>query len=320
MADNASTKRSRAVRLFTTAMWFPQELGSRIGASEVRGYYVDLREAAKQPDWPPPWLDDRRLHVGICQWGLGSYERYLVEDDAQWLDAALAAGNHLLETQEHDGKFDGGWVHRFPYPHTYDLQPPWLSAIAQGQAASLLVRLHLATGDARYASAARRALRPLSIPTEAGGLLAPLNGGQFPEEFPTDPPSLVLNGGIYALLGEYDVKLGLADDDAGERFDERIETLARNIQRWDCGYWSLYDLYPHRTAHVASPWYHTFHICQLKVLDQITGRPEFRQMAEQFESYAASRLNTGRAFGRKILFRMLVPRRGTRIRPRGAES
>jgi heparosan-N-sulfate-glucuronate 5-epimerase len=295
-------------------MWFPQEIGPRIRTGEVHGYYVDLREAAKEPDWPPPWLDDRRLHVGVCQWGLGCYERYLAHDDERWLNAAVAAGNHLVETQEPSGKLEGGWVHRFPYPHTYRLRPPWLSAIAQGQAASLLVRLHVTIGDERYALAAQRALRPLAIPTDADGLLAPLDGGYFPEEFPTDPPSLVLNGGIYALLGEYDVKLGLEDGDAGQRFAAGIETLARSLSRWDCGFWSLYDLYPHRTPHVASPWYHTFHICQLRVLDLVTKRPEFGGMADRFESYASSRFKTARALGQKVLFRLLVPRRGTRIR------
>ena len=86
----------------------------------------------------------------------------------------------------------------------------------------------------------------------------------FPEEFPTDPPSLVLNGGIFALWGDYDIWIGLGDADARKRFEDGVETLARNVHRWDTGYWSRYDLYPHRIVNLASPWYHTLHICQIK--------------------------------------------------------
>jgi heparosan-N-sulfate-glucuronate 5-epimerase len=314
LTGGAVRRRMRAVRVFSTAMWFPQEVGSRFRIDEVNGYYVDLREAAKAPEWPPPWLQQRKLYVGICQWGLGSFERYLAGDGHEWLDAAVAAGDHLLDRQEKCGRFDGGWVHHFAYPNTYHLPPPWLSGIAQGQAASLLVRLHLATGDTRYAVGARNALLSLSVPTDEGGLLAPFDGGGFPEEFPTDPPSLILNGGIYALLGQYDVAVGLDDAGARERFAEGIDTLARNLDRWDTGYWSRYDLHPHRIAHVASPWYHTLHIAQLKVLDRLTDRPEFGDVTRRFEAYASSRAKSTRAVVQKVLFRFLVPRRGTRIR------
>jgi heparosan-N-sulfate-glucuronate 5-epimerase len=304
----------RAVRIFSTAMWFPQSVGSRISTDDVNGYYIDLTEAAKEPRWPPPWLETRRLYVGVCQFGLGCFERHLAGDGPDWLATAVAAGDHLVATQRHRGRLEGGWVHDFAYPHTYDLRPPWLSAIAQGQAASLLIRVHRSTGDRRYADAARSALLPLSVPTTDGGLLAALDGGGFPEEFPTDPPSLVLNGGIYALLGQYDVALGLGDADARAAFDAGIDTLARNLQRWDTGYWSRYDLYPHRIAHVSSPWYHTFHIAQLRALELVTGRAEFGDAASRFEWYATSRFKTGRAVAQKVLFRLLVPRRGTRIR------
>jgi heparosan-N-sulfate-glucuronate 5-epimerase len=294
-------------RVFSKALWFPREVGSQIATDTVRGYYIDHRGAATE-EWPPPWLPRLKLYVGICQWGLGSYERYLAGEGTQWLTGAVAAGDYLVDTQEHGGPFDGGWVHRHAYPHTFSLPPPWLSGIAQGQAASLLVRLHLATGELRYARSAQDAARPLSLPTEKGGLLASLDGGMFPEEFATDPPSLVLNGGIYALWGDYDIWMGLGDAGARERFEDGVETLARNLHRWDTGYWSRYDLYPHRIVNLASPWYHTLHICQLKVLDRFAPRSEFREIRERFEAYASSPMNSTRAFAHKGFFRLLSPR------------
>ena len=122
-------------------------------------------------EWPPPWLPRLELYVAICQWGLGSYERYLAGEGSQWLTGAVAAGDYLMDSQEQDLPVRRWMVPPSSIPPaTLLLRPPWLSGIAQGQAASLLMRLHLATGDLRVASGAlERAVRPLSVPTEKGG-------------------------------------------------------------------------------------------------------------------------------------------------------
>ena len=119
---------------------------------------------------------------------MGCYERYLSGEGEEWLAAALGAGDYLLAEQEPDGRHAGGWLHRFPMRHTFRLPVPWLSGMAQGEAASLLVRLFLETDADRYAEAARRALRPLRRLSAEGGVQARLGDGPFPEEYPTSPP------------------------------------------------------------------------------------------------------------------------------------
>ena len=303
------------MKLFGTLEPFPQEPGSRFEPGVVRGYYLDFRLKAKRPTWPPAWLERAWLYVGIAQWGLGSFERYVSGDGPEWLDAAGNAGTYLLERQEQRGAHQGGWVHTTPYPHTFTLRPPWLSGITQGQAASLFVRLYLETDDERFADAARSALRPLTIKTSDGGVQAELDGRGFPEEFPTNPPSFVLNGAIAAFWGQYDVAVGLRDADARRDFAAGAETLAMNLHRWDTGYWSRYDLYPHRIANLASPWYHVLHVAQLRVMHQLDPRPEFATTAARFEQYAESRASRSRAFASKAAFRVLTPRTG-RLRAR----
>jgi hypothetical protein len=119
----------------------------------------------------------------------------------------------------------------------------------------------------------------------------------------------VLNGGIYAVWGLYDVWRGLDDADAGQLFNEMVDTLAANIHRWDLGYWSRYDLYRHPGfINVASSSYHALHINQLSALNQMAARPELARAAERFKRYAASRINPRRAFVHKGLFRLVVPR------------
>jgi hypothetical protein len=139
-------------------------------------------------------------------------------------------------------------------------------------------------------------------------VLADLDGGPFFEEYPTDPPSYVLNGGIYSMWGAYDVGVALGSKQASDEWERAVETLARNLHRYDTGYWSLYDLYPHPVPNIASSAYHALHIAQLQALTLVSPRPEFGEMAERFSEYTESRRNRGRAFVKKSAFRLAVPR------------
>ena len=276
----------------------------------MRGYPIDFTVKAASPDWPPPLIVNHpEPHwQDIFQLGLGCYERYLREGDERWLEAAVSAGRHALEGQQRGGRLDGGWIHHEPFPHTFPMATPWHSAMAQGEGASLLVRAYRDTGEEVFADAARRALHLLSVPTAEGGVQALVGERPFPEEYPTQPPSLVLNGGIFALWGLHDVGLALGDSQAARTFTEGVDTLAAEIHRWDLGYWSRYDLFPHPVVNVASSFYHDLHVNQLTALNRTAPRPELQRAVERFRGYAASRGNCARAFGHKVLFRMAVPR------------
>ncbi len=291
--------------VLSTAGSFSPPIGSRISDDATGGYYIDFSLKSDEP-WPPSWFEggDRELFVATAQFGLGCFERYLAGDGEQWLEAARGSAEHLLAAQA----ADGGWVHRMAMPHSYWIQPPWVSAMAQGEGASLFVRLHAQTGDDRYAEAAIRALAPLRVPTSEGGGRAELDGGLFLEEYPSNPPSLVLNGAIFALWGCRDVAIGLGDSGAAELHTEALETLAANIHRFDTGFWSLYDLFPHPIRNVASGAYHRLHLTQLRAQQLVSPRPEFARAIENFARYERSRACRTRALAQKVAFRLLVPR------------
>ena len=295
---------------------FSQPIGGNVTPGTVRGYHLDMRVKAATARWPPPGLRplERQLHVDVAQWGLGAYERFLESGDEEWLAGALAAAGHFVESQSREGALAGGWVHDFAYPHTFALEAGWLSAMAQGEAASLLVRAFVDTGDERFAEAARRALGPLTVPSAQGGVLARLSGGAFYEEYPTQPSSYVLNGVIFTLWGCYDVAVGLNDDRARRLFEEGVATLAAQIDRWDLGWWSRYDLFPHPLPNVASLGYHELHVDQLTALGRIAPRSSLRDAAERFRRYAASRVDSKRALVAKVAFRVAVPRNATLAR------
>jgi hypothetical protein len=246
--------------------------------------------------------------MAVPQWGLGAYERYLAGEGEAWLAAAVEAGRHLVDEQVREGELRGGWLEPFDYPHTFVVRGPWLSAMAQGQCASLLVRLNRETGDEAIERAALAGLHPMRLPMSAGGVQAELDGDSFPEEYPTEPAAHVLNGAIFALWGYYDVWKGLGDDGAGAAFREATGTLAKNLHRWDTGYWSRYDLYPHPVLNVASPGYHALHLTQLRALGAQAPHAEIERTIRRFEEYAQSAVCRMRAFARKVLFRLVIPR------------
>jgi heparosan-N-sulfate-glucuronate 5-epimerase len=296
---------------FSSARTFELPVGSNIRRGEPAGYYIDFSRKPESPRWPPEWFaraPEGHLHCVPAQWGLGCFERYLSGHGEVWLAAAVDAGEYMLGRQEPAGRHSGGWLHRRPVHHTFDVEPPWLSAMAQGEGASLLARIHATTGEDRFAEAARRALEPLALSSGGGGVRAELDGGFFLEEYPTEPPSLVLNGGIFALWGYYDVAIALADSEAQREFEQGLEALAGNIHRWDTGRWSRYDLFPRRVVNVASSAYHLLHVNQLRAMQLVDPRPELEGAIQRFQSYMDSRLLRSEAFARKALFRLLVPR------------
>lgn len=291
---------------FSSSRTFFLPVGRQIDPSAVRGYPIDMSVKAASADAsavanPPP----KGLHVVTTQYGLGCYERWLSGQGEQWLEAAVQVARRLVATQE----ADGSWTHRLDLSHTFPLRAPWRSAMAQGEAASLLIRSFQETGDESFAAAARAALLPMSKLRAEGGVCAQLDGELWLEEYPTDPPSYVLNGAIFALWGLRDVAVGLGDEAAERALASGVNTLAANLWRFDTGWWSLYSLYPHPVRNVASSFYHDLHINQLSAMQRLCPRTEFEGMCERWERYSRSSINRQRAFAAKAGFRILIPRR-----------
>ena len=299
--------------LLSTARSFRLPPGRHVEAECVSGYYLDFTGKTTEKDsWPPDWYEPaEHVYVALAQWGLGCFERYLEGEGDRWLQATLDVSDYLLEIQETEGSLAGAWLHPFAMPHTYHLDPPWMSAMSQGECASLLVRSHGETGEERYAEAALAAMGPLRTPVSEGGVATRLGGGYFPEEYPTRPSSYVLNGAIFALWGCRDVGLALDDRPAMELFEEGCGSLAANLYRYDTGYWSRYDLFPHPVMNIASGAYHWLHVDQLAAMGRLASQPEWARTAKRFAAYGESRANSTRAFAMKVAFRIRVPRNRT---------
>jgi heparosan-N-sulfate-glucuronate 5-epimerase len=107
----------------------------------------------------------------------------------------------------------------------------WGSALAQGQALSILERLYRLAHKASYLKGIVRALKQLRTPVAKGGLSRRLEGGIYFEEYPTRAVNFSLNGDLQTLLGVYDV------DDlvpaAQTLFTQAVRTVADNLDRFD---------------------------------------------------------------------------------------
>jgi hypothetical protein len=181
------------------------------------------------------------------------------------------------------------WNHHFDWEYRTPLKAPWYSALAQGQGISLLVRAYRDTENTLYLEAAQRAFEPFLKTIDKGGVTyLDDKGHTWFEEYIVFPPTHILNGFIWASWGVYDYFLITQELRAESLFNQAVETLVVNLQRYDAGFWSMYEQSGTRMKMLASPFYHYLHIVQLKILYRLTGREIFCRFAERWEEYRQS--------------------------------
>jgi heparosan-N-sulfate-glucuronate 5-epimerase len=278
------------------------------------GYYNDLRDKAGDHGSPGAAIaaleamtaDRRLVHpISVAQLGLGAWQ-LAVAGDPRWLEVVSAVSDWVAGELDSEGRV----AFEFAYPHTYRLEPPWYSAMAQGEAASLLLRAAVSLNRPELLHAAERAAGPLLSP--ASPLVVETEEGPVLQEYPTDPPTHVLNGWIYALWGLYDIANagGKLAEDARDAYHRGLDALAARLPLYNTGWnWSRYDLFPHQIVHVTSPFYHRLHVEQLRAMHDLDPRPVFAETADRWESGVENPLARTHAVARKVAFRVLNPRK-----------
>lgn len=243
--------------------------------------------------------------IAIAQYGLGNYNLWRSGGDAGRREKFFRIADWLCDHLESNSKGLAVWAHHFNWEYRDCLQAPWYSGLAQGQGISVLVRAHKESGNSLYLDAAERAfvsfLRPIS---EGGVAFTDESGGLWFEEYIVSPPTHILNGFIWALWGVHDYFLATRDKTAQQLFSRGVQTLLNNLERYDLGFWSLYEQSGTRFPMVASPFYHRLHVVQLRVLHRLTGEEKFFEVAQRWERYARSRANRTRALCYKSAFKL----------------
>jgi hypothetical protein len=217
--------------------------------------------------------------VTIAQYGLQAAANYVVSGRRVHRADALLAANWLVRHQ----RASGGWLYRFPF--TVSGFPPlergWVSAMAQGQAMSLLWRAYRLRPLAAYRRAALRARRPFEHPIAAGGVVSDFDGVPWYEEYPTQPPSHVLNGYGFSLLGLYDIAPWSGR--AAKLFRVGVASLRARVGVFDRAGGSYY-----LPGLPASRYYNKVHVDLLTAIDSVRPSPRLRRYRNLWWRYTVN--------------------------------
>jgi hypothetical protein len=277
-----------------------QDLGKCFVPGRLEGYFSNMTaKVMMQPELLStdqlPQLEIESgekvyFPVAIFQYGLGAYDLYLQSGDRSYLIKFKQCVDWAISNQQDDGAWSNFF---YIYPeHPY-------GAMCQGEGASLLLRAYKQLGEGKYLSAAKMAIDFMLVPIAEGGTALYEGEDLILLEYAHRPA--VLNGWVFAIFGLYDISISCNDIKYIEAFNQTINSLEKYLPRFDCGYWSLYDL----NNRVTSPFYHNLHIAQMQALYCTTQHDIFNKYYIKFESYASKWWNKNRAFIKKVVQKIM---------------
>ncbi|GIQ69771.1 thioredoxin [Xylanibacillus composti] len=280
-----------------------QNAGLYYSTTAVRGYYNDLRgkvsentilDSAGVPinmKTSGEWI---YFPISIFQYGLGAYDLYLETNEERFLACFRSALEWSVNNQAANGSWD-----TFGYVGSPELSA--VSAMAQGEGASLLLRGYALTNELTYMECAKSAIDFMLRPIENGGTAAYKDGGIILEEYIGKGQSTVLNGWIFAAFGLYDYCLSTKDAGYRDLLNTTVHTMAEQLHLFDRGYWTNYNT----KGTIASPFYHNLHIAQLYVMAELFGHEQFVYYHDKWISYRESSIKSKYAFMVKACQKLL---------------
>lgn len=218
--------------------------------------------------------------INIAQYGFMLHADWLENKDEHTLELLKANLNQLQELKTEDDEECVWWHHHFE--SKYNIQAPWASAMAQGECISFYLRMYQILGEEHLLKTALKAYRFLERDYEDKGVKRiDKDGNLWYEEYPSNPPSYVLNGFIYTIFGLYDLYRVTKQKDIWENIEKCIKTLKENLHRFDAGYWSCYDLY--KKELVRYYYQKNVHVPQLQALYLLANESIFETYATKWK-------------------------------------
>ena len=244
--------------------------------------------------------------IAIAQWGLGNYNLWFSKQSTIHFNKFINCANWLVDNLKKNDHGIDVWMHHFNFEYKTILKSPWYSGLAQGLGLSVLVRAYKELKKEKYLIAHQKAwISMLKKINEGGVVFVDEKGNHWIEEYILDRPTHIVNGFIWSLWGVYDTWLSFQKKDSKELFEKCVFTLEKNIQRYDNGYWSLYDISNLPLRNVASPFYHRLHIVQLEILSKLSGNPIFKKYSKIWKRYESIKFYSSRAIASKCIFKIL---------------
>ena len=168
------------------------------------------------------------------------------------------------------------------------LKAPWYSGLTEGMALTLLTRAYVLTNNLKYKKVAYALYNSIIDSRKNGGCTIILRDGEkWIEEYvaqnlPDNKQPRVLNGMIYASFGVYFFEKTFNINP--KKSIEYFHSIRNNIDRFDLGYWTAYDL----IGTVADYKYHHVHLGLLKDLYFLTKDKYYEKLYQKWSQYSTS--------------------------------
>lgn len=280
--------------------------------TELNRYYLDFSSKLNYPEkmdhnGVPLWRNNKEPYfyhpIVICQYALGIYEHlYLSNFSDNNLKNKFLTQADWLKNNYKDIGIGKIWYIYYDIP-LYGIKKPWYSALAQGEAVSVLVRAYKLTNEKLYLELAEDAIKPFFIEVNNGGLVNYFNSIPIYEEYPSPIRTVgVLNGFMFSLFGLYDLSLASASNSAQNLFEQGIQSLIKLLPYYDTGYWARYFIFDYPKSYVASFTYLSLMYEQLKALYYLTGEKVFQEYSDKWKYYSNKKSNKLKALMKKILY------------------
>jgi len=220
--------------------------------------------------------------IHMARYSLGNLEKYLDTKNIKNKAAFFCQVNWLFQNLVIKDGF-GVWEHHYSLPY-YDFNKiPWVHGLGQGLGLIVLLKAYQLTENNEYLVASKKVYRSFEVEIVDGGVrFVDDDGNVWFEEYAILPPPHVLNGFITILFSIHEFYRVTKIETALGLWNDGIQTLKRNLNQFDIGYWSLYDLlfkYP------SAKEYHAMHSWQLNLLYELTGEKIFCEYAKLWKKY-----------------------------------
>ena len=224
----------------------------------------------------------------VAQYAMAHWNQYLATNDEYHLHVFLVQAHWFVEHAISIGEDSIGWSISLPHPDV-QTRGPWLSALAQGSALSVLVRAYQLTHEDIFLAIAHRAVRTFEHDILDGGVSTAVGvDGVYFEEVAVYPAAHTFSGFIFTLFGLYDYVSLTGDAQIETLISRSLVTMHGLLEEFDVGFWTHSDLLRRRLASSSEL---ALQVILLETLANYSGCEHCSALASRWRSYQR-RLNS----------------------------